>query len=148
MDVTQGRTRRGAAYQGYLLLRVGFVVAPILAGIDKFFDWMVNWSRYLAPWIDDLMPGTARDFMIAVGVIEILAGVVVLVSPKWGSLLVAAWLAGIVVNLLTFNPPRYYDIALRDFGLMLGALALNRLATAFGAKTIVSEARRHLRAAA
>jgi hypothetical protein len=147
MQVSHAHTARDPAYQGYLLLRVGFVVAPILAGIDKFFDFTVDWSRYLAPWIDDLVPGTADDFMIAVGVIEIAAGIAVLVSPRWGSLIVAAWLGGIVVNLLTFDPPRFYDIALRDFGLMLGALTLNRLATAFGATTIREESR-HLRAAA
>jgi uncharacterized membrane protein YphA (DoxX/SURF4 family) len=147
MDVARVPPTRNPAYQGYLLLRVGFVVAPILAGLDKFFDFTVDWSRYLAPWVDDLMPGTADDFMLAVGVIEIAAGIVVLISPKWGSLLVAAWLGGIVVNLLTFDPPRFYDIALRDFGLMLAALTLNRLATAFGATTIAAETR-HLKAAA
>jgi uncharacterized membrane protein YphA (DoxX/SURF4 family) len=144
---TRVPTARDPAYQGYLLLRVGFVVAPILAGLDKFFDFTVDWSRYLAPWVNDLVPGTADDFMVVVGVIEIAAGIAVLVSPKWGSLIVAAWIAGIVVNLLTFDPPRFYDIALRDFGLMLGALTLNRLATAFGATTIVEETR-HLKAAA
>lgn len=138
---------RDPTHQAYFLLRVGFVVAPILAGVDKFFDWMVEWSRYLAPWVNDLVPGSAEDFMRVVGVIEIAAGIVVLVSPKWGSLLVAAWLGGIVLNLLTFDPPRYYDIALRDFGLMLAALTLNRLATALRATTIVRETR-HLRAAA
>jgi hypothetical protein len=136
-----GRAPARTAFQGYLLLRIGFVVAPILFGLDKFFNWMVEWPRYLAPWIDRLMPGTAQDFMYVVGAIEILAGVLVLISPKWGSLIVAAWLAGIIVNLLTANAPEYYDIALRDFGLFLGALALNRLATAFGATTIVSEIR-------
>jgi hypothetical protein len=85
--------------------------------------------------------------MIAVGVIEIAAGIAVLFSPKWGSLIVAAWLAGIVGNLLTFDPPRFYDIALRDFGLLLAALTLNRLATAFGATTIRQETR-HLKGAA
>jgi uncharacterized membrane protein YphA (DoxX/SURF4 family) len=141
MQVTHVPTARDPAYQGYLLLRVGYVVAPILAGLDKFFDFTVDWSRYLAPWVNDLVPGTADDFMVVVGVIEIAAGIAVLVSPRWGSLIVAAWIAGIVVNLLTFDPPRFYDIALRDFGLMLGALTLNRLATAFGATTIAEETR-------
>jgi hypothetical protein len=127
--------------QGYILLRVGFVVAPILFGIDKFFNWAVDWSEYLAPWIDRLLPGTAQDFMYVVGAIEILAGIAVLVSPRWGSLIVAAWLGGIIVNLLTAAPPEYYDIALRDFGLFLGALTLNRLATAFDAATATSESR-------
>ncbi|MGH2637048.1 MAG: hypothetical protein ACRDHU_13010 [Actinomycetota bacterium] len=138
---------RDPTHQAYFLLRVGFVVAPILAGLDKFFDYTVDWSKYLASWVNDLTPGSANDFMMVVGVIEIAAGIAVLVSPKWGSLIVAAWLAGIVVNLLTFDPPRYYDIALRDFGLLLAALTLNRLATALRATTIVHETR-HLRAAA
>lgn len=127
------------AFQAYLLLRIGFVAAPILFGIDKFFDFMVEWTDYLAPWIDDLIPGTAQQFMYFVGAVEIVAGLVVLLAPRWGSLLVAAWLTGIIVNLLTANPPEYYDIALRDFGLLLGALTLNRLATAFGITTIASE---------
>ena len=125
------RTVRDPAYQGYLLLRTGFVVAPILFGLDKFFNFMVEWPDYLAPWLDRIVPGTAQEFMYVVGAIEILAGVLVLISPRWGSLVVAVWLAGIIVNLLTAEPPEYYDIALRDFGLLLGALTLNRLATAF-----------------
>lgn len=147
MGMTHVPTTRDPAFQGYLLLRIGFVAAPILAGLDKFFDFTVDWSRYLAPWVNDLVPGSADDFMLVVGVIEIAAGILVLLSPRWGSLIVAAWLAGIVVNLLTFDPPRFYDIALRDFGLMLAALTLNRLATAFGATTIAQETR-HLKAAA
>jgi uncharacterized membrane protein YphA (DoxX/SURF4 family) len=141
------KTRRDPAFQGYLLLRVGFVVAPILFGLDKFFNFMVDWPNYLAPWIDRLVPGSAQDLMYVVGAIEIAAGIAVLVSPKWGSLVVAAWLAGIVVNLLTVDPPRYYDVALRDFGLFLGALTLNRLATAFGASSVKAEVR-EMRAAA
>jgi uncharacterized membrane protein YphA (DoxX/SURF4 family) len=132
-----------------MLLRVGFVVAPILFGLDKFFNFMVDWPHYLAPWLNNIMPGTAQQFMYFVGVVEILAGILVLISPKWGSLVVAAWLAAIIVNLLTAEPPEYYDIALRDFGLFLAALTLNRLATAFGATTIVAETRnRDLRSAA
>ena len=94
-------TIRDPAYQAFTILRVTFVVVPILSGIDKFFNFMVEWPRYLAPWVNDLMPGSGQDFMYVVGAIEILAGIVVLLSPKWGSLLVAAWLAGIIVNLLT-----------------------------------------------
>ena len=133
---------KNPAFQGYLILRTGFVVAPILFGIDKFFNWMVHWPTYLAPWVNRLTPGTAQQFMYFVGGVEILAGLLVLISPKWGSLVVALWLAGIIVNLLTLKPPEYYDIALRDFGLFLGALTLNRLATAFGATTVMSEIRR------
>lgn len=140
-------TLRDPAYQAFTILRVTFVVVPILSGIDKFFNFMVEWPRYLAPWVNDLMPGSGQDFMYVVGAIEIVAGIVVLLSPKWGSLLVAAWLAGIIVNLLTYDPPRYYDIAARDFALLLAALTLNRLAVAFGATTVAREAR-HLKAAA
>jgi len=123
--------RREPAFQGYLLLRTGFVVAPILFGIDKFFNWTVKWPQYLAPWIDRIMPGNAQQFMYFVGAVEILAGLIVLVHPKIGSAIVALWLAGIVVNLLTHSPPEYYDIALRDFGLFLAALTLNRLAVQY-----------------
>jgi hypothetical protein len=116
-------------FQAFTLLRVGFTVAPILFGLDKFLDWLVNWQRYLAPQINDLIPGNAHQAMLAVGVIEIVAGLVVAFQPKFGGYLVAAWLGGIIVNLLL--QADYYDIALRDFGLLLGALTLARLATAF-----------------
>jgi hypothetical protein len=131
-----------------LLLRTGFVVAPILFGLDKFFNFMVDWPEYLAPWINDLMPGTGQQFMYFVGAVEILAGILVLISPRWGSLVVAAWLGAIIINLLTAEPPEYYDIALRDFGLFLAAITLNRLATAFGVTSIVHEMRQRTRAAA
>jgi uncharacterized membrane protein YphA (DoxX/SURF4 family) len=147
MTSTRTADRRDAAFPGYLLLRVGFVVAPILFGLDKFFNLMVRWPEYLAPWINGIVPGTAQEFMYVVGAIEIVAGIAVLLSPRWGSLLVAAWLAGIIVNLLTAAPPEYYDIALRDFGLFLAALTLNRLATAFGATTVGAELRELRRAA-
>ncbi|MGH9042575.1 MAG: hypothetical protein ACRDZ3_20365 [Acidimicrobiia bacterium] len=117
------------AYQGYLLLRIGFVVAPILFGLDKFFNVLVDWENYLAPFVNDLVPGDAHQAMLAVGAIEIVAGLVVALRPRFGGYLVAAWLAAIIVNLLAI--PDYYDIALRDFGLLLGALTLARLATAF-----------------
>jgi hypothetical protein len=103
---------------------------------------MVEWPDYLAPWLDRLIPGTAQEFMYVVGAIEILAGIFVLISPRWGSLVVAIWLAGIIVNLLTAEPPEYYDVALRDFGLMIGAITLNRLATAFRIGTIAQESPR------
>ena len=117
------------AYQAFTILRVGFTVAPIVFGLDKFLNWMVDWDIYLASGIDDLVPGTAHQAMLAVGVIEIVAGLVVAVKPKFGGYLVAAWLGLIIVNLLMLGD--YYDIALRDFGLLLGALSLARLATAF-----------------
>jgi len=128
--ITQTR-RNDPAYQVYLLLRIGFTVAPILFGLDKFFNWTVDWPKYLAPWVNDIMPGSAQDFMYFVGAVEIVAGLTVLVAPLIGGFLVAAWLGGIIVNLLTNDPPEYYDIALRDFGLFLAALALGRLALAF-----------------
>jgi hypothetical protein len=112
--------------QAFALLRTGFTVAPILFGLDKFFNLMTDWPQYLAPFVADITPGTAQQFMYAVGVIEIIAGLVVAVRPLWGGYLVAAWLAGIIVNLLILGD--YYDIALRDFGLLIGALALARLA--------------------
>jgi hypothetical protein len=117
------------AYQAYSLLRIGFTVAPILFGLDKFLNWLVDWHVYLAPKVDDLIPGNAHQAMLAVGVIEIVAGLVVAVRPRFGGYLVAAWLAGIITNLLIAAD--FYDVALRDFGLLLGALALARLATAF-----------------
>lgn len=123
--------RGNPAYQVYLLLRGAFVVAPVLFGLDKFFNWSVDWTQYLAPWINDIIPGSGQDFMYVVGVIEIAAGLTVLVAPRVGAPLVAGWLAGIVVNLLTNSPPEYYDVALRDFGLFLAAVALTRLAFEF-----------------
>jgi hypothetical protein len=116
-------------FQAFLLLRTGFTVAPILFGLDKFLDWLVDWQGYLAPEVNDLVPGNAHQAMLAIGVVEIVAGIVVAVRPRVGGYLVAAWLAGIIVNLLL--QAEYYDIALRDFGLLIGALALARLATAF-----------------
>ena len=117
------------AYQGFLLLRIGFAVAPILFGLDKFAHVLVDWDRYLAPEFADVLPWTTHELMYAVGVVEIVAGIVVALRPRFGGLLVAAWLAGIIVNLLM--QADYFDIALRDLGLLLGALTLSRLATAF-----------------
>ena len=131
LEVNEMTTEARAARDAYRLLRIGFTVAPILFGLDKFFNWTVHWPDYLAPWINNIVPGSGQDFMYVVGGVEIAAGLVVAVAPVIGAPLVSAWLAGIVVNLLTNNPPEYYDIALRDFGLMLGALTLTRLAWAF-----------------
>jgi hypothetical protein len=118
-----------AAHQAFLLLRTVFTVAPIAFGLDKFFGVLTDWEQYLAPWVNDLVPGTAHQAMLAVGVVEILAGILVAVRPSIGAYVIVAWLAGIIVNLLTIGS--YYDVALRDFGLLLAALALARLATAF-----------------
>src|SRR3954449_6759247 len=117
------------AFQAFLLLRIGFTVAPILFGADKFANVLVNWEQYLAPWINDIIPGSASAAMHLVGVIEIVAGVLVALKPRYGAYVVAAWLGGIIINLLTYSG--YYDIALRDFGLMLGALTLGRLASIY-----------------
>lgn len=114
--------------RAFLLLRTVFTVAPILFGLDKFTNWLVDWPIYLAPWINDIVPGSAADAMKIVGVIEIAAGLLVAFAPRIGAYVVALWLAGIIVNLLTI--PDYYDIALRDFGLLVGALALAQLAEA------------------
>jgi hypothetical protein len=115
-------------YQAFLLLRTVFTVAPILFGLDKFTNVMTEWTMYLAPWINNIVPGDAVTAMRIVGIIEILAGILVGVAPRVGAYVVALWLAGIIVNLLTL--PGYYDVALRDFGLLVGALALGRLASA------------------
>jgi uncharacterized membrane protein YphA (DoxX/SURF4 family) len=112
--------------QAFLVLRTVFTVAPIVFGLDKFFNVLTDWPAYLAPVINDIVPGTAQQAMYAVGVVEILAGVAVALLPRYGALLVAGWLAGIIVNLLLI--PGYYDVALRDFGLLVAALALSRLA--------------------
>jgi hypothetical protein len=123
-------------FQAFTLLRIAFTVAPILFGLDKFAEVLVDWDIYLAPRLDDLVPGTTHDAMLAVGVIEVVAGLVVAVRPRYGSLLVAGWLAGIIVNLLLI--PGFYDIALRDFGLLLAALTLFRLASAFDRRPLLS----------
>jgi hypothetical protein len=116
--------------QAFMLLRIAFTVAPILFGIDKFAGVLTDdWTRYLAPAFNDIIPGNAADAMHIVGIVEIAAGLAVAVSPRFGGLLVAAWLGGIIVNLLIVGG--YGDIALRDFGLLLGALTLARLAGAF-----------------
>ena len=114
--------------QAFLLLRTVFTVAPIAFGLDKFANLLTDWPGYLAPWIDDLVPGTAQQAMYGVGIVEIVAGVVVAVAPRFGGWLVAAWLSGIIVDLLTV--PGFYDVALRDVGLLVAALALSRLAGA------------------
>src|SRR5690349_7619345 len=120
------QTLSDPADQAFLLLRTVFTVAPIVFGLDKFANVLTDWPQYLAPWIDRIVPGTAQQAMYLVGVVEVVAGVVVAVAPRVGAWIVAAWLAGIIVNLLTI--PGYYDIALRDFGLFVAAIALARLA--------------------
>jgi hypothetical protein len=118
--------------QAFLLLRIAFTVAPILFGLDKFANVLTDdWTRYLSDTFNSLLPGSAATGMHIVGVVEIAAGLVVAVAPRFGGYLVAAWLGGIIVNLLIVGG--YGDIALRDFGLMLGALTLTRLASVYPA---------------
>jgi hypothetical protein len=130
-------SRRNPAYQAYLVLRTAFVVAPILFGIDKFFNWMTYWPKYLWVGFPNAISVSPQHFMYAVGAIEIAAGLLVLAWPRVGSWVVAAWLAGIVTNLIIVSSAMgghtrvFWDIALRDFGLMLAAVALARLAAAF-----------------
>lgn len=123
------RVRQDPAYQAFWLLRIGFTVAPIVFGIDKFFHLLVDWDIYLAPRLSDLIPGTTHQAMYLVGVVEIVAGLAVALVPRYGAYLVALWLFGIIVNLLLI--PDFYDIALRDFGLLLAALTLARLASVY-----------------
>ena len=116
-------------HQAYMILLVAFVAAPVLAGLDKFFNILTDWPRYLAPIIPTWTGLAATTFMMIVGAIEIVAGLVVAFKPSFGGYLVAVWLWGIIINLLLV--PGFYDVALRDFGLSLGALALARLAHEF-----------------
>ena len=117
-------------FRAFFLLRTVFTIAPIAFGLDKFTNVLTNWSIYLAPWINDIVPGNADQAMYVVGVIEIAAGLLVAVAPRLGAYVVALWLLGIIVDLLTLKD--FYDIALRDFGLLVGALALAQLAEGRG----------------
>jgi uncharacterized membrane protein YphA (DoxX/SURF4 family) len=117
------------SYQAYQILHLAFVVAPVVAGLDKFFHLLVNWDQYLPPFVNNLLGGYGHELMLAAGVIEIVAGIGVALKPKIFAYVVAAWLMLLVVNLLMI--PGYFDVALRDFGLALGALALARLSHEF-----------------
>jgi len=123
------RQNSGPAYQAYRTLWLGFIAAPVLAGLDKFFNLLTNWEQYLAPFASQLIPIGSAAFMRVVGVVEIAAGILVAVKPRIGAYVVAGWLVGIIVNLLLI--PGYFDVALRDFGLFLGALALARLSVLY-----------------
>lgn len=131
-DVSSAAAR--PAYQSYLLLLTGFAVLPVIAGVDKFFHLLVNWDQYLAPLTTHLLPVPGHTFMLVVGVIEIAAGLIVALRPRIGAYVVALWLWSIIVNLLLI--PGFYDVALRDFGLSVGALALARLSREFKAKPL------------
>jgi hypothetical protein len=116
-------------YQAFQILRIGFTVAPILMGADKFLGLLVNWDQYLPAFANTMLGGYGHEFMYIVGAIEIAAGVGVFFKPKIFAYVVAAWLGLIIVNLLLI--PGFFDVALRDFGLLLGALALGRLSQSF-----------------
>ena len=128
------------AFQAFVVLRAAFTAAPVLFGLDKFFNLMADWPSYLWSGFAAALPGTSADLMLVVGVIEIVAGIVVALRPRIGGYVVAAWLAGIILNLLLVGD--FYDIALRDFGLLLGALALARLAAAFPHSGVLREGAR------
>ncbi|MGL3807076.1 hypothetical protein ACSYDW_13360 [Paeniglutamicibacter sp. R2-26] len=131
-NTVNAATGQGAKlnHQAFMLLRTIFTVAPIVFGLDKFTNLLTDWTHYLAPMATDIIPVSPQVFMYGVGVVEIAAGILVALRPKIGSLVVALWLLGIIVNLLLI--PDFFDVALRDFGLLVGALALNRLASARG----------------
>ncbi len=126
---TAAADTRGAAFQAYQILRFGFTVAPIVAGLDKFFHILTDWDKYLPATVNDMLGGRGHQFMLVVGVIEVVAGIGVFIKPKIFAYVVSLWLVGIIINLLMI--PGYYDVALRDLGLSLGALALGRLSAVY-----------------
>jgi hypothetical protein len=131
LSETAAHDRRSPAYQAFLLLRTVFTIAPIVFGLDKFFNVLVDWPQYLAPFVDNIAPGSPETALMIVGVVEFIAGVLVALRPEIGGYVVALWLAGIILNLLLI--PGFYDVALRDFGLFVAALALARLSAVYGA---------------
>ena len=131
----RSRWRDDVGYQAFFVLRSAFVIAPIVFGLDKFTNLLVQWDRYLAPTLSNPLPVSPHQAMYAVGVVEIAAGLLVALHPRLGALVVAAWLGGIIVNLLLI--PGYYDVALRDFGLLLAAIALQRLATRYDQRSLL-----------
>ena len=123
------RVKAEPAYGAFLLLWIGFIAIPLVMGMDKFFNVLTNWEGYLAPWIANLSPLTAQGTMMAIGVVEVIAAVSMALRPRYAAYVVALWLAGIIVNLLSY--PGFYDVALRDFGLMVAAVALALLARTY-----------------
>src|SRR5437763_809808 len=126
----------GPAYQAYQILHIAFTIAPIIAGADKFFHYLVNWDQYLSPTVANLSPFGLHSTMLVVGAVEIVAGLIVAFRPRIGAYIVAVWLLGIIINLLMI--PGYFDVALRDLGLCLGALALGRLSDDFDRPVMAS----------
>jgi hypothetical protein len=131
-NASVGVRAQSPSYQAYQILHIAFVVAPLLAGVDKFFHFLVNWDQYLSPIVTQILPVSGRTFMLGVGIVEIVAALLVAFMPAIGGMVVGAWLCGIILNLLTI--PGYYDVALRDLGLALGAFALSRLATEYDSR--------------
>ena len=129
LSTTWDRALHEPAYSAYVLLHIGYVVLPLWMGLDKFFNGLTDWPHYLAPWIVNLLPFSAQTAMYVVGVVEVVAAILVAIKPRYASYVVALWLGGIILNLLTYSG--FYDVALRDFGLLVGALALARLAWAY-----------------
>jgi uncharacterized membrane protein YphA (DoxX/SURF4 family) len=116
LEQAGGRLWRDPRYQAFWMLRLGYTAIPLAMGIDKFFYGLVYWPKYLADWIDNIAPGTAQQFMYFVGIVEIVAVLLVLLKPRYAAYVVAAWLAGIVINLFSYG--RWYDVGVRDLGLM------------------------------
>lgn len=133
INASVGVRSQSPAYQAYQILHLAFVVAPVVAGADKFFHFLVNWDQYLSPIVTRMLPVSGHTFMLGVGLVEIAAGLLVAFMPVVGGWVVGAWLCGIILNLLSI--PGYFDVALRDLGLALGAFALARLAAEFNGRT-------------
>jgi hypothetical protein len=132
-NASVGVRTHSPAYQAYQILHIAFVVAPVIAGADKFFHFLVNWDQYVSPLVTRMLPMSSHTFMLGVGLIEVVAGLLVAFMPAVGGVVVGLWLCGIILNLLSI--PGFYDIALRDLGLALGAFALARLATEYDLRT-------------
>ena len=132
-NASGGVRTQSPSYQAYQILHVAFVVAPLCAGVDKFFHFLVNWDQYLSPLVTRMLPVSAHTFMLGVGVIELVAALLVAFMPAIGAWIVVAWMCGIILNLLSI--PGYYDVELRDLGLALSALALARLAAEFDTRS-------------
>ena len=126
---TLARAKAEPAYIAFVLLWIGFIAIPLIMGVDKFFNVLTNWENYLAPWIENLSPFDARGTMMAIGVVEIIAAILMILRPRYAAWVVALWLAGIIINLLTYSG--FYDVALRDFGLLVAAVALALLARTY-----------------
>jgi hypothetical protein len=123
------RARTEPAYGAFLMLWIGFILIPVVFGVDKFANVLTNWEGYLAPWLAGVLPFSSHTAMLIVGVVEIVAGILVAIRPRYAAYVVALWLAGIIINLLTYSG--FYDVALRDFGLLVAALALAQLARTY-----------------